>query len=321
MTKNVHFEVIVLFRGSIFTHEDGVERNKLSLSGNAQSDHMTLIRAFQCWQEANRGGQNFCTDNGLSLKALQSIFATRVSIIGHLRASGFVRAKGPGDIKDLNLFSDNWAVVKAALAAGLYPNVALKHPGDQDEQLCAHKYGPVKISQDSDVQDKNHDEWFIYDERQENEIRGVTVVTPLTIFLFAGHNRLPLDYILESGTILKKVLIFGLYKLSFFLGNNMSEEASDSENENPEEANNSILRLDEWISFKSDSLTIQSLVQLRLKWSVMFLKRLKYPGKPITQDDEKLVRTIVNLLSEEEVNLGLSIPEGIGQRPKHLVSC
>ena len=211
MTKNVHFEVIVLFRGSIFTHEDGVERNKLSLSGNAQSDHMTLIRAFQCWQEANRGGQNFCTDNGLSLKALQSIFATRVSIIGHLRASGFVRAKGPGDIKDLNLFSDNWAVVKAALAAGLYPNVALKHPGDQDEQLCAHKYGPVKISQDSDVQDKNHDEWFIYDERQENEIRGVTVVTPLTIFLFAGHNRLPLDYILESGQgTISKVLIFGL---------------------------------------------------------------------------------------------------------------
>ena len=38
------------------------------------------------------------------------------------------------------------------------------------------------------------------------------------------------------------------------------------------------------------------------------------------QDDEKLVRTLVNLLTEEEQNLGLSIPDGIGQRPKHLVS-
>ena len=63
----------------------------------------------------------------------------------------------------------------------------------------------------------------------------------------------------------------------------MNEEASDSENDDPEDANNSIMRLDEWISFKSDSLTIQSLVQLRLKWSVMFLKRLKSPGKPVTQ--------------------------------------
>ena len=183
------------FRGSIFTDD----RKKLSLSGNAQSDHMTLIRAFQCWQEASGGGQNFCTDNGFSLKALKSIFATRVSILGHLRASGFVRAKGPGDIKDLNMFSDNWATVKAALAAGLYPNVALKQPGDTNDQICAHKYGPVKISPESDVQEKNQDEWFIFDERQENEIRGVTVVTPLTIFLFAGHNRLPSDYILESG--------------------------------------------------------------------------------------------------------------------------
>ena len=63
----------------------------------------------------------------------------------------------------------------------------------------------------------------------------------------------------------------------------MNEEASDSENDDPEDANNSIMRLDDWISFKSDSLTIQSLVQLRLKWSVMFLKRLKSPGKPVTQ--------------------------------------
>ena len=262
---------------------------------------MTLLRAFQRWQDAPSGaggGQKFCADYGVWPKALESIFATRSSILGHLRATGFVRAKGPGDIKDLNMFSDNWAAVKAALAAGLYPNVALK----SDEQICAYKYGPVQISAESRVQ--NDQDWFIYDEKVENEIQGVTVVTPLTIFLFAGHNRLPIDYILESSQ-----------------GNNMNEEASDSENENPEEANNSILRLDEWISFKSDSLTIQNLVQLRLKWSVMFLKRLKSPGKPITQDDEKLVRTLVNLLSEEEVNLGLSVPEGIGQRPKHLVSC
>ncbi len=42
---------------------------------------------------------------------------------GQLRASGFVRARGGGDIRDLNTNSENWSVVKAALVAGLYPNI------------------------------------------------------------------------------------------------------------------------------------------------------------------------------------------------------
>lgn len=47
----------------------------------------------------------------------------RVLLLGHLRASGFVRPRGGGDIRDLNSNSDNWAVVKAALCAGMYPNL------------------------------------------------------------------------------------------------------------------------------------------------------------------------------------------------------
>lgn len=47
----------------------------------------------------------------------------RTQLLGQLRASGFVRARGGGDIRDLNTHSENWAVVKAALCAGMYPNV------------------------------------------------------------------------------------------------------------------------------------------------------------------------------------------------------
>lgn len=48
----------------------------------------------------------------------------RAQLLGQLRASGFVRAKGGGDIRDLNSYAENWAVVKAALTAGFYPNIA-----------------------------------------------------------------------------------------------------------------------------------------------------------------------------------------------------
>lgn len=36
---------------------------------------------------------------------------------------GFVRARGGGDIRDVNTNSENWAVVKGALVAGMYPNI------------------------------------------------------------------------------------------------------------------------------------------------------------------------------------------------------
>ena len=51
------------------------------------------------------------------------MFCDRTQLLGQLRAAGFVRARGNGDIRDVNYNSENWAVVKAALCAGMYPNV------------------------------------------------------------------------------------------------------------------------------------------------------------------------------------------------------
>ena len=42
----------------------------------------------------------------------------------NLKCYNFRYISGTGDIRDLNRNSDNWAVVKAALAAGAYPNLA-----------------------------------------------------------------------------------------------------------------------------------------------------------------------------------------------------
>ena len=55
----------------------------------------------------------------------------RQQLLGQLRAAGFVRngQKGGikdefGSIKDCNLNSDKWSVVKSALVVGSYPNLA-----------------------------------------------------------------------------------------------------------------------------------------------------------------------------------------------------
>jgi hypothetical protein len=54
---------------------------------------------------------------------IKHVFFYRAQLLGQLRASGFVRARGGGDIRDLNTNSENWAVVKSALCAGMYPNI------------------------------------------------------------------------------------------------------------------------------------------------------------------------------------------------------
>ncbi|KAL5110288.1 3'-5 RNA helicase YTHDC2 [Taenia crassiceps] len=95
-------------------------------SADSLSDHMVLLRAFQFWQKARFEGweQSFCRKNYISAAVFDIVTTVRTQLLGQLRASGFVKARGSGDIRDLNTHSENWAVVKAALVAGMYDNLA-----------------------------------------------------------------------------------------------------------------------------------------------------------------------------------------------------
>ncbi len=59
-------------------------------------------------------------------------------------SAGFVRARGGGDIRDVNQNSENWAVVKAALIAGMYPNLihvdrdSLSLMGSREKKVRLH---------------------------------------------------------------------------------------------------------------------------------------------------------------------------------------
>lgn len=51
-------------------------------------------------------------------------------LVGELRASGYVRGRGCSDIRNLNIHSESWTAIKAALTSGLYPNLARYSPAD-----------------------------------------------------------------------------------------------------------------------------------------------------------------------------------------------
>ena len=51
-------------------------------------------------------------------------------LVGELRASGYIRSRGSADIRNLNIHSESWTAIKAALTSGLYPNLARYSPTD-----------------------------------------------------------------------------------------------------------------------------------------------------------------------------------------------
>ena len=59
----------------------------------------------------------------LLLGTMEMVAGMRRQILAQLRSLGLIRQRGPGDIKDLNSNSRNWAVSNAVVGAGLYPNI------------------------------------------------------------------------------------------------------------------------------------------------------------------------------------------------------
>lgn len=297
--------------------------SRKKLAAGSYSDHMALLRAFQVWQQAKSLGRDtvFCEKNLISASTMEMVVALRSRLLGQLRASGFVRARGGGDIRDLNTNSEQWAVVKAALCAGLYPNLIRvdrehcqlrtqkesKVIFHQSSALRAHPKSPrttVAASHGSAVAELPSD-WLVYDEMSQmgrlRLARGCTLVSPITVALFSGPSRLPPDALSEADV---------------YAGEGMAEMESDSEAEERGDGSTTILKIDDWVVFRVDTEAAHLALQLRQKFHSLLLRRLRAPTRPWSQVDESVLRAVVSVLVAEEQALGIQQPPGIGQRPK-----
>ncbi|XP_035383083.1 3'-5' RNA helicase YTHDC2 isoform X2 [Electrophorus electricus] len=292
-------------------------------AANTFSDHMALLRAFQAWQKARNDGweRSFCEKNFLSQATMEMIIGMRTQLLGQLRALGFVRARGGGDIRDVNLNSENWAVVKAALVAGMYPSLVhvdrerLTLAGAKEKKVRFHhtsvlsqpqyKKIPPANAQAAAVQSLPTD-WLIYDEMTRAHriasVRCGTVVTPLTVAVFGGCAKLPSTALQEPA--LPRVADYAM------------NEGSDSENEDPSTVHLAQVNIDEWLNFKLDQEMAELVFQFRQRWQSLFLRRIRFPSRPCSQLDEATLRALVSVLSAEEQAVSLQQPTGIGQRPK-----
>ncbi|ESO89626.1 hypothetical protein LOTGIDRAFT_124894 [Lottia gigantea] len=308
--------------------------SRRKFAADTYSDHMALLRAFQAWQKARTEGweRGFCEKNYLSSACMEMIVGMRTQLLGQLRASGFVRARGGGDIRDLNTNSENWAIVKAALCAGMYPN--LVKVNRSKKCLMTQKHADVQFHMSSvlsappsaSLSRKGRKElittlpsdWLIFEEMTRFQklacVRCCTLVSPMAVALFAGSAKLPDNAVQESE---------GFDEVESPHPHLTDDESSESEGEDKEDMKKSSFSIDEWISFRIDKDACQLVYELRQKWNNLFLRRMRAPAKPWSQMDESIIRAVINVLTNEEQSIGLQQPAGIGQRPRpmYLFTC
>lgn len=225
-------------------------------------------------------------------------------MLGQLRASGFVRARGQGDIRDINSNSDKWGVVKACLAAGLYPNLArLEREREGGPQLRTQRENKVRLHPGAVLATDRSPralaslptDWLLYDEMtrvgRAAYVRGLTCVSPLAVALFCGPARLPGPGSEVDGA---------------GVGNIYLEESSDSEEEEVGAgAAAATLSLDSWTTFRCSHEVSAQVSQLRQKWSSLWLRRLAASVKQARgqeeQDDAVVASLAAVLQLEEEV--------------------
>uniref|UniRef100_A0AAQ4QP43 RNA helicase n=1 Tax=Gasterosteus aculeatus aculeatus TaxID=481459 RepID=A0AAQ4QP43_GASAC len=296
------------------TQKKAALHNRKCFTSTSFSDHMALLRAFQAWQKARSEGweRSFCEKNFLSQATMDMILGMRTQLLGQLRAIGFVRARGGSDIRDVNLNSENWAVVKAALMAGMYPN--LVHINRETSMISSNRekkvhFHPTSILSQSQFKEKSAQvlptDWLIYDEMSRGHrmasVRCCSVLTAITVAIFGGCAKLPSSALQEPAA--QKTT------------DSPSGDLSDSDSEELAE-----MRIDDWLVFQLDNEAAGLVFELRQKWQNLFIKRIRCPSKPWSQQDEAIIRTLVSVLAAEEQGAGLQQPTGIGQRPRPMSS-
>nr|CAD7194903.1 unnamed protein product [Timema douglasi] len=155
-------------------------------------------------------------------------------------------------------------------------------------------------------------DWLLYEEMSRTgrfcHARCCTLVSPITVAVFAGPTRLPIDAVNAAETVVR--------------GDRAIETESDSEVEERLDGENTMMKLDDWVVFRVDAEGSHLALHLRQKWNSLFLRRMRAPSKPWSQVDEMVLKTLINVLTTEEQSLGLQQPPGVGQRPRAmLIDC
>ncbi|XP_058060569.1 3'-5' RNA helicase YTHDC2-like [Anopheles bellator] len=268
--------------------KEKVRKARRELAEDSFSDCFCLLRAYQRWYEARSVAKrkDICSRFFLSHSKLTTVYDLRCKLHSHLCSMGLIKSYGPGNIEDVNQFARNWCFVKACLLVGLYPNVCHLEKYSKamktrfEKKIFVH---PSSVLADKSLAKKPNDkdatlwlptEWIAFEEKYKSGrgsmIRCNTVLTPLTIAIFAG----PLYF---------------------------DESESLVECEQSESVGRCKIAIDDWINFIVDTHVAQAALRTRRYVSDLFLKFIQNPRTfQLNTMEYKFLQTLGKLLDVED---------------------
>ncbi|XP_040830767.1 ATP-dependent DNA/RNA helicase DHX36 isoform X2 [Ochotona curzoniae] len=262
--------------------EKVADARRKELAKETRSDHLTVVNAFEGWEEARRRGfryeKDYCWEYFLSSNTLQMLHNMKGQFAEHLLGAGFVDSRSPKDPK-ANINSDNEKIIKAVICAGLYPKVAkirlnlgkkrkmVKVYTKTDGLVALHPKS-VNVEQ-TDFQYN----WLIYHLKMRTS----------SIYLYDCTEVSP-------------------YCLLFFGGDISIQKDNDQET----------IAVDEWIVFQSPARIAHLVKELRKELDILLQEKIESPH-PVDWKDTKsrdcaVLSAITDLIKTQEKAVPRNLP-------------
>lgn len=299
---------------------------KKAFAGDSLSDHKMLLNSYNVWFQnyRNKSHWKFCRENMICNGNMEMIHGIKNLILGHLRMAGIICEGTPRNIQKMNENSNKWEIIKACLTAGIYPNVCLvgaidgKIYSKQDSKLIPHMSSTLRerkarFQLDPKVMSSGV-EWIIHGEKSRLGayplIRNITCVPSIDVVLFTGPIKLQCSFEVIN------------HSAENAKSQNVDDEDDEDEEDEEEYEDDldidlmgygmddklefdddceTILKIDEWISFTLDKTEAELLYALRKKFAAIFIKFLKNPyAFSVTNKELLTVNTIVDVIEKED---------------------
>lgn len=247
---------------------------KLQISLNSESDQITIHNALEMRQQfKNEGAYNdFCRRNYIGMSTMQMISDLRQNLTRELTTLGFPNPSARNQYQ--NRHDNDHALWQAAIAAGLYPNIASRKQGDLNFTTMTGRKVKAHVSSVNAVRGQPLSSKCTIPEGEVEFVCFGEMVKGARIFTANQTTRLasPLPLLLLCGTLLSVHPLQG-------------------------DDGNAILKLDDWIVFRCDAETAARIVVLRKRLDGSFWHALSNPSRNmLTYAEQDAVEVLGSVL-------------------------
>jgi Oligonucleotide/oligosaccharide-binding (OB)-fold/Helicase associated domain (HA2) len=237
---------------------------KLQISQNSESDQITVHNALEMREQyRNEGAYNdFCRRNFIGVSTMQMISDLRKNLARELTTLGFPNPSTRNQYH--NRHDNDHALWQAAIAAGLYPNLASRKQGEVNFSTMTGRKVKVHVSSVNAVRGQPLNSKCQIPEGEVEFVCFGEMVKGARIFTAnqTTHLASPLPLLLLCGTSLS-----------------VRPQLGDSAS--------SILSLDDWIVFKCDRDTAARIVVLRKRLEAAFWHAVSNPSRDMLTGAER----------------------------------